>query len=232
MNGPLHPLPSSVLILLAMLFNLAISSCQTLTQEQGNILDPQKVAQIREGRTTRKDVLGLLGSPTIVNSFKPNRWIYLQDSRFDKFRAINRVEIEFDKQGVVRFVTRNFGDDIWNPQQLSATEQDRSFRYLRNLMENDVRDLTPNAITANQHVPLVATTQSPGGVSHKPSFLERLFSRWKSTPAKPDTSFSPTESGWWQGIWSSDPTAAPGSLPSKSPEADDTHTRLPFPLPE
>ncbi|MBF0426009.1 MAG: outer membrane protein assembly factor BamE [Magnetococcales bacterium] len=216
---------------LSLLSGFMLVACQTLVQEQGNILDPQKVAQIREGRTTRKEVQGLLGSPTIVNSFKPNRWIYLQDSRFDKYQAVNRVEIEFDQKGVVRYLARNFGDEVWNPQQLSAAEQERSFRYFRNLVENDVRDVTPNAPFANQRVPLVAG-RSVENASRKPGFFERLFSRWKSAPPKPDTSYTPTEAGWWQGIWSSDPSSADRSSAAQSPQSGEADTHLPFPLPK
>ncbi|MBF0177212.1 MAG: outer membrane protein assembly factor BamE [Magnetococcales bacterium] len=233
MIGPQRRISTFLFPLLALCMSLALPSCQTLVQEQGNMLDPFKVARIQEGRTTRKEVLDLLGSPTIVNSFKPDRWIYLQDSRYDKFQAVNRVEIEFDRKGVVHYLERNFANEIWKPEQLSAAEKDRSFRYLRNLMENDIRDLTPNSPVANRHVPLVADpNQSFQNASRKPGFLERLFSRWKSTPAKPDTTFSPRDAGWWRGIWSSDPTASTDNAAKKSPDTDDDgQAHIPFPLP-
>ncbi|MBF0136091.1 MAG: outer membrane protein assembly factor BamE [Magnetococcales bacterium] len=232
MIGPLRRISFSLALSLAVVLNLVLASCQTMVQEQGNILDPQKVAQLREGRSTRKEVLDLLGSPTIVNSFKPNRWIYLQDSRFDKFQAVNRLEVEFDQRGVVRYITRNFSDEVWNAQQLSAPEQNRSFRYFRNLMENDVRDLTPNAPTSRR-VPLVAAAPVPERASQKPGFFQRLFSRWKSQPARPETPLAPEEPGWWRGIWPSDPTDPSRKSPTSTQGSDNnSQTPFPFPLPQ
>ena len=50
--------------------------------EQGNQLIPERVERVEIGMT-RDQVQFLLGSPITVNTFNPNRWIYLERVDFD-----------------------------------------------------------------------------------------------------------------------------------------------------
>jgi outer membrane protein assembly factor BamE len=50
--------------------------------EQGNQLIPERVERVEIGMT-RDQVRFLLGSPITVNTFNPNRWIYLERIDFD-----------------------------------------------------------------------------------------------------------------------------------------------------
>jgi outer membrane protein assembly factor BamE len=45
--------------------------------KQGNQLIPERVERLEEGMT-RDQVQFLLGSPITINTFNPNRWIYLE----------------------------------------------------------------------------------------------------------------------------------------------------------
>ncbi len=110
---------------LTILFALSLSlvACQATVHEKGTLLNPKTVAQIRKGVTTRAQVKDLLGVPTVVNSFRKERWSYVQDRQYKNIqrtfaRVINRVEITFDQRGVVQEIQHNFDDELLDPQTL------------------------------------------------------------------------------------------------------------------
>ncbi len=57
-----------------------IASPYSAPVRQGNWIDPEAVAQLRPGMS-KEEVRLLLGSPLLVDPFRPNRWDYLY--RFD-----------------------------------------------------------------------------------------------------------------------------------------------------
>lgn len=102
---------------------LTLTACQATLHEKGTVLDTDRLAQIKVGSTTRAEVKNLLGVPTIVNSFRRDRWVYVQDRQVKNIqrtfsRVINRVEITFDNRGVVEDIQHNFGEALLNPQTL------------------------------------------------------------------------------------------------------------------
>ena len=119
-------------------FSLSLTACQAVLHEKGSILDPKKVAQIKVGETTRAEVKDILGIPTIVNAYQKNRWSYIQDRQYKNLqrtfsRAVNRVEITFDPQGVVQSVQHNFGQELMDPETLPAAKNDKPWlRWLWN----------------------------------------------------------------------------------------------------
>jgi hypothetical protein len=78
--------------------------------------------QIRTGASSKEDVLALLGTPTVKNSFGQERWIYLQDRRFKDERVVNRIEVTFDKLGYVDKIQRNFSDDLMDPKGIALAK--------------------------------------------------------------------------------------------------------------
>lgn len=125
------------IILLAILLPvaLALTACQATIHEKGTILNPKSVAQIKVGQTTRAQVKDLLGVPTFVNSFRRDRWSYVQDRQYKNVqrtfaRVINRVEITFDQRGVVSDIQHNFDDELLDPKSLpSAKNTPNWFRW-------------------------------------------------------------------------------------------------------
>lgn len=116
--------------LFAILF--LVTACQAVIHEKGTILDPQVVSQITVGKTTRSQVKEMLGRPTFVNSLSRNRWTYIQDRQFKNIqrtfsRVINRVEITFDRRGVVEKVQHNFAKDLLDPRSLPEAKNDQSW---------------------------------------------------------------------------------------------------------
>lgn len=86
-------------------------------QTRGNKVDPEVLAQLVPGTSSRSDATALIGSPTARGTFDDDTWIYISEvtkpiiagtlSVNDQFVVV----LTFDKGGVLRNVTtRNQGD--------------------------------------------------------------------------------------------------------------------------
>lgn len=90
---------------------LALAACEPTVANRGNILDSDKVAEVKPGSSTREDVATRLGTPTQVSTFDDKIWYYIgrqteQYSFFDPEVVKQKaIEIRFDDQGVVTSVT-------------------------------------------------------------------------------------------------------------------------------
>lgn len=198
----------------ASILALALSGCQVVQHEKGNILEPEMVSQIKPGVTSQAMVQELLGSPTTVNTFRGNRWIYIQDRRFEGNRAVNRVEITFDRNGVVSRVDRNFDDQLLDPQTLTPDAGSRSARIWRTFQ----REETEQEVGVKEGLGRVGSLPPPSRASQEQdeaakrlNWVDRyvLFRKPQAETAKgprPDSRFAPGEEGWWRRIWSEDPS--------------------------
>lgn len=69
-----------VLILLVLACSLSLGGCgwrpYKVPIQQGNILDSNKVDQVKTGMS-RDQVRGLLGDPVLINVFDPDTWSYV-----------------------------------------------------------------------------------------------------------------------------------------------------------
>jgi outer membrane protein assembly factor BamE (lipoprotein component of BamABCDE complex) len=89
------------------LFALALTACEPTIANRGNILDNDKLAEIKAGTSTREDVATKLGTPTEVSTFDDKVWYYVgrqteQYSFFDpEVTKQKAVEIRFDDKGTV-----------------------------------------------------------------------------------------------------------------------------------
>lgn len=119
-------------LLILMPVALSLAACQATLHEKGTVLNPKLLAHIKVGVTTRAQVKDLLGVPTIVNSFRKERWSYVQDRQYKNIqrtfaRVINRVEITFDERGVVRDVEHNFDDELLDPQTVPGASNNQAW---------------------------------------------------------------------------------------------------------
>lgn len=89
------------------LFALALGACTPTIANRGNIIDPDKLAEVAVGTSTRENVANLLGTPTQVSTFDENVWYYIGrnteqysflDPEVIKQKA---VEIHFNEEGLV-----------------------------------------------------------------------------------------------------------------------------------
>lgn len=95
------------------------SACTPTVVNRGNIPDPDRLAELKIGTSTREDVSTKLGTPTQTGTFDENVWYYYgrtteQYAFFDP-KVINQeaIEVRFDDEGIVKSV-----------QKLAPTTQD------------------------------------------------------------------------------------------------------------
>lgn len=117
-------LPSSVVLsLVVLLAAVPLAGCDTSgllshpIQARGNRVDPDQLAQLVAGTSTRADALALMGSPTARATFDDNTWLYISEMTRPVIGATNKVAdqqvvtLVFDPAGVLRRVDRKGADD-------------------------------------------------------------------------------------------------------------------------
>ena len=99
------PLAASVVVLVAA---ASLAGCAPTVDQRGNLPEPDKLAQIRPGQTTRDEVVKILGTPSSTGIFDEKNWYYI--SRRTKQVAFLDPDVldqqvfivNFDDKGVVR----------------------------------------------------------------------------------------------------------------------------------
>jgi outer membrane protein assembly factor BamE (lipoprotein component of BamABCDE complex) len=61
----------------ALLAALALAGCAINQDQRGNLPDPEKLATIKPGTTTKAEVVHILGSPSSASTFDDNTWYYI-----------------------------------------------------------------------------------------------------------------------------------------------------------
>ncbi|MBF0283946.1 MAG: outer membrane protein assembly factor BamE [Magnetococcales bacterium] len=219
----------------------ALSGCQPVLHDKGNILKPAAVNLIQPGVTTRDQVKALLGSPTVTNAFRKDRWIYIQDRRFEGYRTLNRLEITFDDRWVVKEVKRNFKDELLDPTDLAGYDQRATFTERLFAGKPAASDAVP-ALDASrkEETPWWKLWKSEKAALKTPDrkhsesldplegkniqgdgLLDRLMDlrmpEW-SKKSEPAPTLVPDQEGWWKGMFSADPAKKP--IPQPPPKAD------------
>jgi outer membrane protein assembly factor BamE (lipoprotein component of BamABCDE complex) len=92
---------------------LALGACVPQVSNHGYRFDEAALAQITPGRTTRDEVLQLLGSPSALTTFDGSAWYYVSQRTermsFCQEEVVNRdvVSITFDELNTVAQVNRH-----------------------------------------------------------------------------------------------------------------------------
>jgi outer membrane protein assembly factor BamE (lipoprotein component of BamABCDE complex) len=90
----------------------SLAACSPTVSNHGYRIDPDTLARIQPGITSREEVYRLLGSPSSVGTFDTERWYYIsQRSEQMSFYQSEITEqdivmVDFDAGGVVRDVTK------------------------------------------------------------------------------------------------------------------------------
>jgi outer membrane protein assembly factor BamE (lipoprotein component of BamABCDE complex) len=95
------------------LIGLALGACVPQVNNHGYRLDEAALAQIEPGRTTRDQVLQLLGSPSALTTFDGSVWYYVSQRTerlsFYQTEVVNQdvISITFDDLGTVAQIDRH-----------------------------------------------------------------------------------------------------------------------------
>lgn len=87
---------------------IALSACAPTVDNRGHLPEPDRLAEIHPGETTKDQVVKILGSPSSIGVFDDKTWYYIskrteQLAFFDKDVLDQQVYIvDFDNQGVVK----------------------------------------------------------------------------------------------------------------------------------
>src|SRR5215469_11398024 len=87
-----------------------LTGCSISEDQRGNLPDPEKLAQLQPGNTTKEQVVRILGSPSSASTFDDNVWYYIsrrvkQVAFFSPTVLDQQVYIvDFDDKGMVRDV--------------------------------------------------------------------------------------------------------------------------------
>ena len=87
---------------------LVLAGCAISVDQRGKLPDPDRVAEVQPGKTTKEQVVKILGSPSSSSTFDDNTWYYI--SRKTKQVAFFKPEVldqqvfvvNFDDKGVVK----------------------------------------------------------------------------------------------------------------------------------
>lgn len=89
---------------------MALAACATSVEQRGNLPPADEIAQIHPGKTTKDQVVKILGSPSSVSVFTDNNWYYIsaktkQYTFFDPKVLDQEVYVvDFNSDGVVQAV--------------------------------------------------------------------------------------------------------------------------------
>src|SRR5471030_3542173 len=75
-----RPIPSRTLRRLTLAgcaLPLILAGCTPIVANRGNMLDEERISQVKAGSSSKNDVFEALGSPSIVSTFDDNTWYYV-----------------------------------------------------------------------------------------------------------------------------------------------------------
>jgi outer membrane protein assembly factor BamE (lipoprotein component of BamABCDE complex) len=110
-----------------LLASLALIGCVPQVSNHGYHLDEAALAQVEPGRTSRDEVLQLLGSPSSITTFDGSAWYYVgqrtERMSFYQEEVVNQdvVAIAFDEAGTVTSVDRHGLDQA---QEISLVDRE------------------------------------------------------------------------------------------------------------
>jgi outer membrane protein assembly factor BamE (lipoprotein component of BamABCDE complex) len=123
----------------------ALTSCSPSVEQRGNLPNPDKMAEIHAGSTTKGEVAKLLGTPSSVSVFNNDKsWYYIsrrtaQTAFFEPDVLDQQVYVvNFDDQGVVKAVDHKVledGKEI-TPVARATPAPGRELSFLEQLIGN------------------------------------------------------------------------------------------------
>ncbi len=96
-------------------------------QSRGNKVDPELLAQLVPGTSSKKDVIALIGTPTSKAAFDDNSWLYIGEvtqPAIGGTQSIGEQQVlvmHFDAGGVLRSIDKRSKDDAASVSVVSRT---------------------------------------------------------------------------------------------------------------
>ena len=123
---------------------VSIAGCGATVDQRGNLPEPDRIAEIQPGTTTRDQVVKILGTPSSTSVFDEKNWYYI--SRKTKQFAFLTPDVldqqvyivRFDGNGVVASIDRkglNDGRDI-EPVPGATPAPGRELTFLEQVLGN------------------------------------------------------------------------------------------------
>jgi outer membrane protein assembly factor BamE (lipoprotein component of BamABCDE complex) len=152
LHNPPHRLsfPAFAAALLAI---AGLPACSPTVDQRGNLPEPDKIAEIRPGATTRDEETKILGTPSSTSIFNEKTWYYIsrrtkQVAFFDADVTDQQVYIvNFDDRGVVKAVDHRDlkdGRDI-EPAPGATPAPGRELTFLEQIIGNVGRFTKPSS---------------------------------------------------------------------------------------
>jgi outer membrane protein assembly factor BamE (lipoprotein component of BamABCDE complex) len=136
-------------------------------QTRGNKVDPELLAQLVPGTSSRADVSALLGAPTTRGSFDDNTWIYITEVTKPMIGGTQDVEdqevvkMTFDQNGTLRGITKRGAEDGKDVKVVArATPSPGSDATLLQQLLGNVGRFSASPISSQQN-----TTGGQGGAN-------------------------------------------------------------------
>ena len=114
-------------VVIAVASLLALSACSPNVTQRGVMPDIDKVASITPSETTKQEVERALGSPSSINMFGEETWLYVGETTERLAFLERRVQersvliVTFDKSGIVTDVQSHGLDASRNIQPIERT---------------------------------------------------------------------------------------------------------------
>jgi outer membrane protein assembly factor BamE (lipoprotein component of BamABCDE complex) len=126
------------------LLGVMLAGCAVSEDQRGNLPDPEKLAQIQPGTTSKEQVIKILGSPSSESTFDDDVWYYIsrrtkQIAFFSPTVLDQQVYIvDFNDKGIVKDVghkTMADGEHI-SPAPGATPSPGRELSFMEQLIGN------------------------------------------------------------------------------------------------
>jgi outer membrane protein assembly factor BamE (lipoprotein component of BamABCDE complex) len=126
------------------LLGIMVAGCAVSEDQRGNLPDPEKLAQIQPGTTSKEQVVKILGSPSSESTFDDDVWYYIsrktkQIAFFSPVVLDQQVYIvDFNDKGIVKDVghkTMADGEHI-SPAPGATPSPGRELSFMEQLIGN------------------------------------------------------------------------------------------------
>ena len=144
MTRSLSPQTVRRLALAGCILPLVLAGCQPIIANRGNMLDEERITQVKAGSSSKNDVFEALGSPSIVSTFDDNTWYYVgqrtEREAFFRPEITDRkiITVQFDDTDHVKTLDRIGLEEAVDVEPLEQTTPavGRDITFMEQLIGN------------------------------------------------------------------------------------------------